>query len=1185
MGRLEDLTKGARVNGVSPTGAVRVIDAEWVGSDAVNLTYEDDSGGVHREIVYRSTEENLSLEGDGRPWSFDADPELFTLMAEAKRISLAYLFDPYLATHTSDIDPLPHQIEAVYNEMLPLQPLRFLLADDPGAGKTIMAGLLIKELIVRGDLDRCLIVVPGGLAEQWQDELGEKFGLEFELLTREMVDATRSGNPLAERPRLIARLDMLARNDDLLSQLARTEWDLVVADEAHKMSATHQGDDVKETKRYKLGRCLEKVARHFLLMTATPHNGKPEDFQLFMALLDNDSFAGKYRKGVHSSDPPKHMMRRRVKEDLLRFDGTRLFPERQATTAKYTLSPGEMELYEQVTEYVRNGMNRARKLRLEGQVRRSTAVGFALTVLQRRLASSPRAILRSLERRRGRLSDRVVEAEQARDEFSGSDSADEEVGVLGRVPEGYEWSDFDDLNADEFDADELLASRVEDFEDKIVDEATAARTIAELKAEIEELDGLVERARALYSRGDDRKWDELSSLLQNTPEMLDETGRTKKLIVFTENRDTLDYLLERLARLWGRAGEVVAIHGGVRREERRRVQDQFTQDDHVRILVATDAAGEGLNLQRAHLMVNYDLPWNPNRIEQRFGRIHRIGQTETCRLWNLVADGTREGQVFERLLEKLEEQRKALGGKVFDVLGEAFSDKPLRELLIDAITAEHPGAQQLRLRLVIDETIGKRMQELIEEQSLLSDELNSAVIDEIRDQMERAQAMRLQPSFIRRFFLSAFGQLGGKATRREAGRYQVSRVPFSLRNWDSEFGRGRLLGSYERICFEREQITVLGSPLADLLSPGHPLLDATIGGLWWRHGSVLRQGSILVDPEDMGDRPKVLVFLEHEITDGTGTPDGRRRVVSKRFEYVEVSEDGEIADAGRHPYLDFRCPTDDEFRLLTPLAAADWARDTLARQALEHAIAHNVPRHLAEVEARVHTRVDRTLDAVHQRLTAEADYWDKRVLRLKDDELAGKPNAKINSARARQRSEEAEDRLERRTAELNRQRKLSPLPPRVVGGAFIVPAALVSRLLGETASDDAAVDTARVERLAVDAVLAAEKTLHREPTEMPHNNKGYDIETRHSEGRLMFIEVKGRTVGAMDFTITSSEIICALNNSGHHILALVEVADDDSTDVRYLYDPFTSRESEPSSAEHKRILDWKTYRELAEPPS
>ena len=1184
MGRLEDLTKGARVDGVAPAGVVTVIDADWVGSDAVQLTYEDDEGNVRRDVVLRSNESDLSLVGDGRPWSFDADPERFMLVAEAKRISLAYLFDPYVATHSSDVELLPHQIEAVYDEMLKKLPLRFLLADDPGAGKTIMAGLLIKELIVRGDLDRCLIVVPGGLAEQWQDELGEKFGLEFDLLTRAMVEETRSGNPLAERRRLIARLDMLARDDSLRTQLERTEWDLVVADEAHKMSATFRGNDVSETKRYKLGRVLGDVARHFLLMTATPHNGKPEDFQLFMALLDGDRFAGKYRRGAHSNEPPSDMMRRCVKEQLLRFDGTLLFPEREATTAKYPLSPAEMKLYEQVTGYVRNGMNRANQLREEGQGRRSAAVGFALTVLQRRLASSPRAILRSLERRRERLSDRVAEAEAERARREPSLGLDVEVEALGSLPEGYRLADFDDLGPKGFDSDELLSSELEDFEDRIVDEATAARTIAELKAEISDLDGLVRQARAVYSAGDDRKWDELSSLLQNTPEMLDRTGRTKKLIVFTENRDTLDYLVERLERLRGRPDEIVSIHGGVRREERRRVQEQFTQDDGVRILVATDAAGEGLNLQRAHLMVNYDLPWNPNRIEQRFGRIHRIGQTEVCRLWNLVAEGTREGQVFERLLVKLEEQRQALGGKVFDVLGEAFSDKPLRELLIEAITAEDPVAQQLRMAAVINTTVGPRMEELIKEHSLLNHELNVASIAVIRDQMERARTMRLQPSFIRRFFLAAFGELGGKATRRETNRYQVARVPSALRSRHSGRGSGHLLPAYERVCFDRDEVAVAGRPLADLVSPGHPLLDATIVALWDRHGSLLREGSILIDPNDSGESARVLVFLEHEIVDGSLGPDGRRRAVSKRFEYVEITDGGETVDAGLHPYLDCRAPDAAERELLAPFAHADWVRDTLVTKALEHAVEHNVARHLREVEDRVHDRVDRTLEKVRQRLNAEIDHWDTQALRLKDDELAGKPNAGVNSARARQRSEEAEDRLRRREAELARQRKLSPLSPRVVGGAFVVPEGMLRALSPETVPAERVMDVARSERLAVDAVLATERALGRAPREMPHNNKGYDVETRGEDGRLMFIEVKGRVAGSRDFSITSSEIICGLNNTDRHILALVEVAEDDSTDVRYLYDPFTAREHEPSPAEHKRTLDWPTYRALASAP-
>ena len=535
---------------------------------------------------------------------------------------------------------------------------------------------------------------------------------------------------------------------------------------------------------------------------------------------------------------------------------------------------------------------------------------------------------------------------------------------------------------------------------------------------------------------------------------------------------------------------------------------------------------------------------------------------------------------MRRLLEKLDEQRGALGGKVFDVLGEAFSDKSLRDLLIEAITAEEPAIQQLRMTAVIDATVGDRMRELIEEQSLLSDVLSDARIEGIRDQMERAQAMRLQPSFIRRFFFGAFGLLNGRVTRREANRCQISRVPPSLRNWDTAQGRGRLLTSYERICFERNQITVPGRPMADLVSPGHPLLDATIGALLERHGSLLQQGSILIDPDSTSKQPKVLVLLKHEIVDGTAVDGGQRRVVSKQFEYVEITENGEVADAGEHPYLDCRSPEPDELELLAPLATADWVRDTLTTKALNHAIAYNVPQHLADVEARIYSQVDRTLDAVRQRLNEEIKHWDARVLRLKNDELAGKPNARINSAKARQRAEEAEERLDRREKELASQRKLSPLAPRIIGAAFIVPERLLAALAG-TPPPSHAIDTTRSDRLAVDAVLAAERSLGRNPIEMPHNNKGFDIETRDHDGHILTIEVKGRVAGATDFSITPSEILCALNKADRHILALVEVADDDTTEVRYLYDPFTNRESEPSPAEHKRTLDWQTYWDLA----
>jgi hypothetical protein len=323
----------------------------------------------------------------------DADGNLFRLVSEAKRISLAYLFDPFLAVQTSSLDPLPHQIEAVYDKMLPRQPLRFLLADDPGAGKTIMAGLFCKELMIRGDVERCLVIAPGSLVEQWQDELWQKFALPFEILTRDMIQAARSGNPFGERPLLIARLDHLSRNEDLQAKLADTDWDLIIVDEAHKMAAHYMGGEVKETKRYKLGRLAGSLARHFVLMTATPHAGIEADFHLFLALLDADRFEGKPRDATRMTDT-SDLMRRLVKENLLKFDGTPLFPERRAYTAVYPLSGDETLLYKRVTDYVVQEMNRAERLKAAGEGSRGAIVGFALTTLQRRLASSPEAIYR-----------------------------------------------------------------------------------------------------------------------------------------------------------------------------------------------------------------------------------------------------------------------------------------------------------------------------------------------------------------------------------------------------------------------------------------------------------------------------------------------------------------------------------------------------------------------------------------------------------------------------------------------------------------------------------------------------------------------------------------------------------------------------------------------------------------------
>src|SRR6056297_1298599 len=404
MLRLEDIKKDAQIRGIQPEDVVRIVQVEPVGDSALTIYYKDSQGRLAEQMLFRSDEIRLSLAQAGRPWAFDAPGSDFKLGLEAYRISQAALFDPMMAVHTSNVEPLPHQISALYESMIPRQPLRFVLADDPGAGKTIMAGLLIRELLMRADAKRILIVSPGSLTEQWQDEMLEKFGIQFEIFSREKQEQCATGNYFDETDQLICRLDQLSRNEMLQEKLKNTDWDLIIVDEAHKLSANYYGNKVKKTKRFQLGELLGAITRHFLLMTATPNNGKEEDFQIWLSLLDGDRFYGKFREGAHKVDV-SDMMRRMVKEELYKFDGTKLFPERRAYTSNYKLSELEAALYAQVTTYVCEEMNRAD--RLTGN--KKNTVGFALTQLQRRLASSPEAIFQSLKRRRKRLEAKLEE--------------------------------------------------------------------------------------------------------------------------------------------------------------------------------------------------------------------------------------------------------------------------------------------------------------------------------------------------------------------------------------------------------------------------------------------------------------------------------------------------------------------------------------------------------------------------------------------------------------------------------------------------------------------------------------------------------------------------------------------------------------------------------------------------------
>jgi SNF2 family DNA or RNA helicase len=1038
---LSEIHRKQTLAGVEVGGNVEIRDVEIHSTDSVQIVYKRADGTFGERLLTSADAATLTQAG-GRTWAFDGDGALFKLAIEAKRMDLAFLFDPMMAVHTSNVEPLPHQITAVYESMLPRQPLRFVLADDPGAGKTIMAGLYIRELLLRADARRVLIVAPGSLVEQWRDELWEKFGLKFQVFSRDMEGTTATGNPFQDNDLLIARLDQLARDEEgeeerverreekvktfaphsssLVSSSERTPgalqtraieagWDLVVFDEAHKLSASYSGSRVEKTGRFRFAERIGARTRHLLLMTATPHNGKEDSFQLFLSLLDSDRFYGKFRDGVHKADA-SDLMRRMVKENLVRFDGTPLFPERRARTINYVLSDAEAKLYEAVTHYVMEEMNKADEL--DGKRKRN--IGFALTSLQRRVASSPGAIFQSLKNRRERLQKRLREEKILERERALSV---EEEG-LPDVPE-----DEDDFSDNEREA----------IETEFVDRATASKTIGELQNEIDTLGRLAAQAEAVVKSGTDRKWNELSQILQKTErELLDEEGRLRKLIIFTEYRATLEYLRERVASVLGDCAAVAVIHGGVRRDERRRIQTEFRSDKNLRVLVATDAAGEGVNLQNANLMVNYDLPWNPNRIEQRFGRIHRIGQTEVCHLWNLVAKETREGDVYHTLLTKLENISRAFQGRVFDILGEIFEENAegsLKDMLIAAIRYGDCPEVRERLRHSIENALDEEhLRRLLERNALAEETMDGTRLFAVRTEMEKAAARRLQPHFVQAFFMRMFELLGGAISPREKGRWEITHVPASLRERDRRLtGRNRsdsspVLRAYERVCFSQNAVVLpnrSGAVPAVMLHPGHPLMLAGIDELLEKCAELPRRGCVLVDRAEEGEIAAVVFMLQHEVRAGS-----ENRAISKRLQFVRVTVDGKTTFAGWAPHLDLEPLLEEEKAAATLFISKQqeaWLSEKIEERAVALAAGTLAQEHFEEISERHVGRIEKTLAAVCERLTKEIEYWVNRYEVLRADQDAGK-DVRLSLENIRRMTNDLQTRLEARKTELRAEK-------------------------------------------------------------------------------------------------------------------------------------------------------------------
>lgn len=1128
---LIDLKAGVHVFGAIPGQDVEVVAATSVG-EAVNLVYQKLDGSYDSVMLFADDLAKLSISegGDRRP--FDGDSKGFLLAAEALRIKYSYVFDTRLAMHTSIIEPLPHQVTAVYEDMLPRQPLRFLLADDPGAGKTIMAGLLIKELMIRGEVERCLIVCPGGLVQQWvEDELGPKFGLEFRMLTNDVIDSTKTGNPFNDIPLLVASVDKLARDERVQAMLMESSWDLVIVDEAHKMAAHVNGRKVDYTRRYRLGQMLSARTRNLLLLTATPHNGKEGDFQEFMKLIDPDLFEGGARGGV--AVDPSTLMRRLQKEELLTFEGKPLFPVREARTVAVELTAAEQQLYEDVTAYVREGFNRAE--RIVSRDKRN-AVGFAMTSLQRRLASSPLAAYRSLSRRRKRLEERANEVrEHGTYTMRGAAVPDQE---------GWAWDDWDaDDRESEQDTPESIV---------VLDSATAAETLEELEAELLELEALEAEARHVLEGREDRKWRALLDLLESGS-MRNEDGTREKLIIFTEYTDTLEYLEGRLTDYLGSHGRLRAIRGGMNRDERRQVEADFKQDGEVSVLVATDAAGEGINLQVAHLLINYDLPWNPNRIEQRFGRIHRIGQRRTCLMYNLVAEGTREGDVWRRLFDKLDQEKETLQGKVFDILGQVtYDDKSLADLLLEAVLADQTPERQAYLDTVVDAALDReRLRALMARDVLATDALDLDDVTRVRTDIERANAMRLQPHYILSFFQRSLEDLGGRLAPKADGTWRIRKVPLALAVKSSNGARRPLAQRYDSLAFDKEHVADPGR--TDLVCVGHPLLDAAMEETLAKHMGALSAGAVLVDDANRTLMPRLMLAYSLSICDGEG------RDVQRRLYYVEVEAAGEPAIYRQAPYIDYRPPTAEE------LAAYDedlvWdcvgSFDEMERAAETEVMGELAAADVAHVKAERAERLDRIARAVEKRLdhaivraAREAQEWAAKV-------RGGDENSTIVARNRKAAHDELVRRRAVRLAELESQRNVRSKPLQLVACALVLPKSFFNAdpEAGEQGQMDLEARKAS-ELRGMNAVMAIERHLRHIPIDVSRENVGWDVESRVTnpdDGTedLLFIESKGVRADAETVTLTANEVLKAAGNRERFVLAITR-SRGNGTETTYL---------------------------------
>ena len=982
------------------------------------------------------------------------------LALEARRYRLASLYDPLLAMNTSKVDPLPHQIEAVYGYVLKMPNIRFLLAHDPGAGKTIMAGLIIKELKLRGTIRRILIVVPGHLRDQWRRELKERFEETFVVITRDYMDSHYAENVWKKENQMIASIDF-AKRDEILQSLAAAEFDLVVVDEAHKMSAYKYGDKIQKTGRYSLGKTLSKNTNHYLFLTATPHKGDPENFRLFLDLLRPGFFktAGMIQDSLKSMDNPLFL--RKMKEDMTDFEGQPLFVPREVKTPDVRLSDPEKELYNEMSTYVKEQYNKA----LAADKKRN--VSFALIILQRRFASSIYALLKSLQRRRARLKDLLDSAGRGR--------------VAADAPRSIDFDAVEDMSEEDRWKEEALWETL-----------SMAETRGELEAEILTLDGLIRRSEEIVQDGQEAKLEQLRLTLDE----MDRDHRDDKILIFTESKDTLTHITRRIEK-WGYT--VNNIHGGMSLEERVRAEKVFKNE--TRVMVATEAAGEGINLQFCHLMVNYDLPWNSNRLEQRMGRVHRYGQQKEVTVFNLVAAETREGQVMSTLLKKLDEIKRVFDSdKVFDVISEILPGRSLARLMTEAAANTRDQDEILR-EIDIDIKDPGRLEDLKGKlgDSLATKHIDYTVIHEMR---QKAMENKLIPEYTHMLFRKAFERAGGKAHDRADGFVAVDSIPYELRHILDEDGFKKRHGSatkaYPKVTFDKE--IGFKNQDAEFVTFGHPLFEAVLEWIERNLGGELQRGATFLNP---GGTDGHVVFHECEVKDGAGATAGK-----KLFAHFAGLESGRLEPIQ---------PT-----IIWDLVETDGDDDGAPASGVD------IDRIKADAEARVMDSLEgyrAELQAERDRQSAVKEKYGVESLRQSINDL---DNDLIDLMNRRQAGEDVDlamrNKAEKKrqyevdkvnlVASIRKERNLTMSTPSFMGMIRIMPLAVVA---GQSMQNDPDVEAAGMR-----VAMRYEANAGRTPEDVSKENLGFDVRSADADGNTRYIEVKARA-GEGTVVLTTNE--------------------------------------------------------------